>query len=108
PAWPLDSGARRRDRARVGIVVANFNTGRLIAQLVFSLYRLLGRTEFAQLVVVDNASTDGSRELLNALHHAGLIHLIRNRSQRYHGPALTQGISLLARRQPRVDSRDRL
>jgi glycosyltransferase involved in cell wall biosynthesis len=37
-------------------------------------------------VVVDNGSTDGSRELLNALHAAGLIHLIRNRNKRYHGP----------------------
>jgi glycosyltransferase involved in cell wall biosynthesis len=92
----------------VGIVVANFNTRRLIAQLVFSLYRLLGRGEFAQVVVVDNASTDGSRELLNKLHAAGLIHLIRNRSQRYHGPALTQGISWLARRQRAVAPRERL
>src|SRR5712691_9012356 len=97
--WPDSSAATGGERPRVGIVVANFNTRRLIAQFVFSLYRLLGRSEFAQLVVVDNASTDGSRELLNALHDAGLIHLIRNRSQRYHGPALTQGISWLARRQ---------
>ena len=105
--WPLSSGPAR-SRRRVGIVVANFNTRRLIAQLVFSLYRLLGRSEFAQLVIVDNASTDGSRELLNALHAAGLIHLIRNRSQRYHGPALTQGISWLARRQRNVGAHDRL
>ena len=79
----------------VAIVVANYNTSRLIAQLVFSIYRLLGRDQFSELVVVDNASTDGSRELLNALHQAGLVHLIRNRTQRYHGPALTQGISWL-------------
>jgi glycosyltransferase involved in cell wall biosynthesis len=106
--WPFSSGTTRGDRQRVGIVVANFNTRRLIAQLVFSLYRLLGPGEFAQLVVVDNASTDGSRELLNALHGAGLIHLIRNRSQRYHGPALTQGISWLARRQSAVGARAQL
>ncbi len=106
--WPFSSGATGSHRQRVGIVVANFNTRRLIAQLVFSLYRLLGRSEFAQLMVVDNASTDGSRELLNALRDAGLIHLIRNRSQRYHGPALTQGISWLARRQRNVGELDRL
>ncbi len=80
--WPDTSAATGGKRPRVGIVVANFNTRRLIAQLVFSLYRLLGRSEFTQLVVVDNASTDGSRELLNALHDARLIHLIRNPSQR--------------------------
>jgi glycosyltransferase involved in cell wall biosynthesis len=87
----------------VAIVVANFNTGRLIAQLVFSLYRLLGRDQFTELVVVDNASSDGSRELLDALHRAGLIHLIQNRTQRYHGPALTQGVSWLAGARPGVD-----
>jgi Glycosyl transferase family 2 len=106
--WPIISGATGGEQPRVGIVVANFNTRRLIAHLVFSLYRLLGRSEFAQLVVVDNASTDGSRELLNALHDAGLIHLIRNRSQRYHGPALTQAISWLARRQRALAAHDRL
>jgi glycosyltransferase involved in cell wall biosynthesis len=107
-AWPIDSGTTGAERPRVGIVVASFNTRRLTAQLVFSLYRLLGRSEFAQIVVVDNASTDGSRELLDALHEAGLIHLIRNRSQRYHGPALTQGISWLARRQCMVAAHERL
>jgi glycosyltransferase involved in cell wall biosynthesis len=106
--WPFGSGKTRSDRPRVGIVVVNSNTRRLIAQLVFSLYRVLGGSEFAQLVVVDNASSDGSRALLNELHGAGLIHLIRNRSQRYHGPALTQGISWLARRQRSVGVSDRL
>jgi hypothetical protein len=87
----------------VAIVVANFNTRRLIAQLVFSLYQLLGSDQFSALVVVDNGSADGSRELLTALHRARLIHLIRNRMQRYHGPALTQGVSWLVRRQRPVD-----
>lgn len=105
--WP--SVARTgSERQTVGIVVVNFNTRRLIAHLIFSLYRLLGRDEFAQLVVVDNASTDGSPELLSALARAGLIHLIRNRHQRYHGPGLTQGISWLARRQRIVGPRERL
>ena len=107
-AWPTDSNTREADEARVAIVVANFNTRRLIGQLVFSLYRLLGRSEFAQIVVVDNASTDGSRDLLEALHEAGLVHLIRNRGQRYHGPALTRGISYLARRQRTVLEKERL
>jgi hypothetical protein len=66
--WPIAVNSARSDQKRVGIVVANFNTRRLIAQLVFSLYRLLGRNEFAQIVVVDNGSTDGSTELLKALH----------------------------------------
>lgn len=106
--WPTISYATDAEQPRVGIVVANSNTRRLIAQLVFSLYRLLGRSEFAQLVVVDNASTDGSLELLDALHRAELIHLLRNRSQHYHGPALTQGISWLARRQSTIAASGRL
>lgn len=54
----------RRDRRR------EFEHAVLIAGLVFSLYLLLGSSEFARLVIVDNASTDGSRELLVALHRA--------------------------------------
>ena len=106
--WPITLTESAGKQPRVGIVVANFNTRRLIANLVFSLYRLLGRREFARLVVVDNASTDGSRELLAALRDAGMLHLIRNRTQRYHGPALTQGISWFARRQGRVAPADRI
>jgi hypothetical protein len=44
----------------VAIVVAKFNTRRLISQLIFSLYRLLRGSEFSDLGVVDNGSTDGS------------------------------------------------
>jgi Glycosyl transferase family 2 len=107
-SWPIGSEGQTADGRRVGIVVASFDTRRLIAQLVFSLYRLLGRNEFAGIVVVDNASSDGSHELLDALHDARLIHLIPNRSQRYHGPALTQGISWLARRQRTLTGDERI
>jgi hypothetical protein len=106
--WPPRRPRAAGERASVGIVVANFNTCQLIAGLVFSLYRLLGPAEFSQLVIVDNASADGSRELLEALERAGLITLIRNSDQRYHGPALTQGISWLARRQSMVAPRHQL
>jgi glycosyltransferase involved in cell wall biosynthesis len=106
--WPIDVATAADAETRVGIVVVNFNTRRLIAQLVFSLYRLLGQNEFAEIVVVDNASTDGSCELLHALHDAQLIHLIRNRRQHYHGPALTQGVSWLAHRQRAVPEDERL
>jgi hypothetical protein len=82
--------------------VANSNTYALIAGLVFSLYRMLGREEFSELVIIDNASRDRSRVLLRALARAGLARVILNRRQRYHGPALTQVISWLARRQREV------
>jgi hypothetical protein len=95
PPTPDPEGGARR----VGIVVVNFNTARLISQLLFSLYRVLGRSEFAMVVVVDNGSTDGSREVLESLAEAQLIHLVANAEQQYHGPALNQGISWLADRQ---------
>jgi glycosyltransferase involved in cell wall biosynthesis len=107
-AWQVELSPVRSGRPRVGIVVANFNTRRLISHLIFSLYRLLGRSEFDQIVVVDNASTDGSRDLLDALDKAHLIHLIGNRRQQYHGPALTQGISWLAGRQDALAAGERL
>jgi glycosyltransferase involved in cell wall biosynthesis len=91
--WP-----RRRSPApggRPGIVVVNYNTRRLVAQLIYSLYRTLQPPAF-RLVVVDNGSTDGSAELLAAVAAAGLCDLIRNPANRYHGPGLNQGVSHLA------------
>jgi hypothetical protein len=105
PRTPADGGS---NRPRLGIVVVNFNTARLISQLLFSLYRILGRSEFATVVVVDNASTDGSRQILEALAEAQLIQLVANADQRYHGPALNQGISWLANRQESADPADRI
>lgn len=106
--WPAPRERDGDEPARVGIVVANSNTRRLVAHLIFSLYRLLGESEFAQLAVVDNASTDGSRELLEALHEARLLQLIGNRTEQYHGPALTKGISWLASRQSTVDHSEQI
>jgi glycosyltransferase involved in cell wall biosynthesis len=76
-------------------VVVNYNTRRLIAQLIYSLYRILQPPMF-RLVVVDNGSTDGSAELLSAAAAAGLCHLVANPTNRHHGPGLNQGVSYLA------------
>jgi hypothetical protein len=96
--WPSEAGD---ERSGVAAVIVNWNTRLLIAQLVFSLCRVLRGDELRQIVVVDNGSTDGSVELLTALHDGGLIHLIANRRQRYHGPGLNQGISWLAQQPTR-------
>src|SRR3954471_13121169 len=85
--WPTPQ-PQSAGQPRVACVVVNFNTRWLIAGLLFSLYRLLGKDQFATIVVVDNHSQDGSLALLDGCAEAGLIHLIRNRGQRYHGPAL--------------------
>ena len=99
--WPAARGCDAGQR-RGACLVANFNTRELIAGLLFSLYRLLGKDQFTTIVVVDNHSQDGSLELLNACADAGLLHLIRNPRQQYHGPALNQGISWLAQQPGQV------
>ena len=85
--WPA-AGAPEQGHDRVSIVTVNYNTAENVAHLLFSIFRILGRDRIVEVVVVDNASTDGSVELLQAMHGAGLIQLIANAKQRYHGPAL--------------------
>jgi glycosyltransferase involved in cell wall biosynthesis len=106
--WPLTPDQGGGSRPRLGIVVVNFNTGRLISQLLFSLNRILGRSEFGIVVVVDNGSTDGSRQILESLAEAQLIQLVANADQQYHGPGLNQGISWLADRQASAEPADRI
>jgi Glycosyl transferase family 2 len=106
--WPRTTGHVDGGRPSLGIVVVNFNTARLISQLLFSLHRILGRSEVSTVVVVDNGSTDGSREILNSLAAADLIQLVANAEQQYHGPALSQGISWLANQQESADPADRI
>jgi hypothetical protein len=80
---------------RVGVVMVSYNTMVVTAQAIYALFRAI-RTPALRLVVVDNASTDGSAELLAALAEAGLCEVIANSEQRYHGPALTQAVDHLA------------
>ncbi len=81
------------------MVTVNYNTRHLLARLLFGLRCVLNPGVVVATVVVDNASTDGSRALLGHLEDAGLVEVIRNDGQRYHGPGLTQGVNLLAQRQ---------
>jgi hypothetical protein len=83
--------------------MVSYNTVAVTAQAIYALLRTV-RTPAVRLVVVDNASTDGSAELLAALAEAGLCELIANSEQRYHGPALTQAMDHLAATQT-VDRR---
>jgi hypothetical protein len=106
--WPRTQALIEGSPPRLGIVVVNFNTARLISQLLFSLYRIVGRSEFSTIVVVDNGSTDGSRQILESLVAAQLIQLVANADQQYHGPALNQGISWLAERQESADPADQI
>lgn len=91
--WPIapgdgDAARPARAPATTAIVTVNHNTRDLIAQLIWTIYRALGPAGFAKILVVDNASTDGSREILQALADDGLIDLIASDRNIYHGPGL--------------------
>jgi len=53
------------------VVTVNYNTKRLVSMLLWSLYRFLG-SELRSVVAVDNGSSDGSTEILQACARAGL------------------------------------
>jgi len=81
------------------VVTVNYNTKRPVSMLLWSLYRFLG-SELRSVIVVDNGSSDGSTEILQACARAGLCELILNATNRYHGPATNQALSHVASRFP--------
>jgi glycosyltransferase involved in cell wall biosynthesis len=97
--WPRQSFNTSPHSPQVAVGCVNYNTYNLIASLIFSLCRIVGRHKFKEILVVDNHSTDGSVELLKALEKEGIIRCIYNQRQKYHGPGLNQGINYLARLQ---------
>jgi glycosyltransferase involved in cell wall biosynthesis len=103
--WPVDVPVG--PDAPVGVAVVSFNTMELTAQMIYSLFRHV-RTPRFRLVVVDNASTDGSAQMLQTLADAGLCDVILNNDQRYHGPGLNQALDHLALRQKASDVGDRI
>jgi glycosyltransferase involved in cell wall biosynthesis len=96
-AWPTDQSTFEVDRLRVGVVTVNWNTRGLLAKMLYGVLQVIERGTIVEVVVVDNASEDGSRELARRLADEGIIRFIDNDTQRYHGPGLTQGVNLLAR-----------
>lgn len=96
-AWPLQNTTWFPLDARIGVVMASYNTRSVLAYTLFCLLRVLRDPRVSRIVVVDNNSSDGSRELLQGLHAAGLVDALLNRRQCYHGPALNQGIEHLRR-----------
>ncbi len=74
---------------RVDIVIVSFNTARLLADCLCSIPRGAEGLDY-QIIVVDNASTDGTAEML-AREFPG-VRLIQNSSNRGFGAANNQGI----------------
>lgn len=97
--WPRrpPAAAPVSSEAKVAVVTVNFDTAALLARLLLSLHRVLAPGRVERIVVVDQGSTDGSRELLGALRAAGLVDVVDGRARPYHGPGLNRGVSYLAR-----------
>ena len=94
--WPNQS--RPATPPTTAILVVNYNTRQLVSHLIWSIFNVLGHDGFGEIVVIDNASTDGSLLLLRALADANLISLVENSENFYHGPAINQGFDWLAER----------
>ncbi len=73
----------------ISIVVVSFNTREVLRECLFSVYREIGSLH-AQVIVVDNASTDGSPEMI-ALEFPE-VELIRSAVNLGFGPANNLGI----------------
>ncbi len=95
--WP-DLPARRARGRSVAVVSVSHNTRELIALLFYSLWAVLDWQELSDVIVVDNGSTDGSRELLASVAEDGSCTILANDENVYHGPALNQAMSYLAAR----------
>jgi glycosyltransferase involved in cell wall biosynthesis len=73
------------------VVSVSFNTRELTALLLWSLHRVLAASDLS-ILIVDNASTDGSTEVLLRAQAAGLCEVIANPRNIGHGPALDVGL----------------
>jgi GT2 family glycosyltransferase len=86
------SAAPTTSAARVDVVVVNWNGGALLRECLDSLRDAAGAAPFFRVVVVDNASTDGSADALDA--GAAPLVVIRNAQNRGFAAACNQGAAV--------------
>jgi GT2 family glycosyltransferase len=77
---------------RLSIVIVNWNTRELLANCLESIYNSHPRFPF-EVIVVDNASSDGSAEMVRELFPK--VRLLENRENAGFAKATNQGINLL-------------
>ncbi len=70
----------------VSIIIVNFNGGEKLAKCIAAL---AGTSDGSEIVVIDNASTDGSADLPEPLSHR--VRIIRNSENLGYAAALNQG-----------------
>lgn len=81
---------------KILLAIVNYNTAQLISHLLFSLFRFMSAKARSNMdiLIIDNASTDESRDILLAFQQVGMIRTILNDRQLYHGPALNQAVDV--------------
>lgn len=82
----------RRQSASLSVVIVNYNAGRLLSACVRSVLAAWPAGVGGEVVVVDNASTDGSGQQVAA--EFGQVRLVRLEANRGFGAALNHGLAL--------------
>ncbi|MDP1721659.1 MAG: glycosyltransferase family 2 protein [Candidatus Gottesmanbacteria bacterium] len=76
----------------LSIIIPSYNTSALLERCLTSIYKSLRKSEITfEVIVVDNASTDGTPEVVRS--QFSHVHLVRNKENVGYGKANNQGIS---------------
>jgi GT2 family glycosyltransferase/glycosyltransferase involved in cell wall biosynthesis/SAM-dependent methyltransferase/tetratricopeptide (TPR) repeat protein len=91
--WNKATQAGKEIPTSVSIVIPVLNNRKLTQQCLASIANTPGLT-VSEIIVVDNASTDGTAEFLSELENAGAIRVIRNETNLGFARACNQGAAV--------------